>query len=107
MEQKTLYFSGVAFYVNDSFINSSEFKNIMNEGIFTNETENRVHIFNLSYSDEFLKIKFSDGSAKPRNPNVYNQDTKELEPNPREGNQIEPTEYFAVVDLKSSYIWIS
>lgn len=107
MEQKILYFSGVAFYVNDSFINSSEFKNIMNEGIFTNETENRVHIFNLSYSDEFLKIKFSDGSAKPRNPNVYNQDTKELEPNPREGNQIEPTEYFAVVDLKSSYIWIS
>lgn len=107
MEQKTLYFSGVAFYVNDSFINSSEFKNIMNEGIFTNETENRVHIFNLSYSNEFLKIKFSDGSAKPRNPNVYNQDTKELEPNPREGNQIETTEYFAVVDLKSSYIWIS
>src|SRR5699024_11781593 len=100
MEQKTLYFSGVAFYVNDSFINGSEFKNIMNEGIFTNETENRVQIFNLSYSDEFLKIKFSDGSSKPRNANVYNQDTKELQPNQREGNQVEPIDSSAVVDLK-------
>lgn len=107
MEQKTLYFSGMAFYVNDSLIDIDEFKNIVKEGDFTNETDNRVHIFNFSYSNEILKIKFSDGSSKPRNPNVYNQDTKELEPNPREENQIEPTEYFAVVDLKSSYIWIS
>ncbi|MCK9254413.1 MAG: hypothetical protein GX793_03405 [Bacteroidales bacterium] len=86
MEQKTLYFSGMAFYVNDSLINIEEFKKIVQEGNFINETENRVHISNLSYSDEVLKIKFSDGSSKPRSPNVYNQDTKELEPNPSEEN---------------------
>lgn len=107
MEQKSISFSGIAFYIDDSSINISEFKSIVKENNFTDEVGNRVHIFNLEYYNDFLKVTFSDGSSKPRNPNVYNQDTKELEPNPREEHQIEPSEYFAVIDLKSSYIWIS
>src|SRR5690606_33093684 len=68
---------------------------------------NNAYIFNLAYEDNYLKINFSDGSAMPRNPNVYNKDTQEIEPNPREAHQIEPREYFAVFDLNNSFLWLS
>ncbi|WP_367913914.1 hypothetical protein [Leadbetterella sp. DM7] len=68
---------------------------------------NTVQIFKLEYEGDFLKVSFSDGSAMPRNPVVYNKDTEEFEPNPREKNQIEPRDYFAIFDLNSSYVWLS
>lgn len=43
----------------------------------------------------------------PRNPNVFNIDTQETSPNPRQSNQVEPKEYFGLIDFKNSYLWLS
>lgn len=107
MNKRTLSFSGIVCYIDDLKIDLDSFKEVVQEGNFDEIKANRVHIFQLEYEENFLKINFSDGSAMPRNPNVYNKSKQELEPNPRHSDQIEPKEYFAVLDLTSSYLWLS
>ncbi len=88
-------------------IDSDNFKEIVQAGNDSEDIGNSVHIFQLEYEKQFLKINFSDGSTMPRNPKVYNKSKKELEPNPRASDQIEPKEYFAIFDLSNSYLWLS
>lgn len=107
MNKKTLTFSGIVCFIDDFKIDLDTFKEVVQKGVFDEVSGNRVHIFQLEYEKDFLKINFSDGSAMPRNPNVYNKAKQELEPNPRDSDQIEPKEYFAVLDLTSSYLWLS
>jgi hypothetical protein len=107
MVNKTLTFSGIVCYINDFKIETDNFKEVVQSGSYDEVSGNRVHIFQMEYEKNFLKINFSDGSAMPRNPNVYNKSKQEFEPNPRDSDQIEPKEYFAVFDLTSSYLWLS
>jgi len=67
----------------------------------------RVHSYKFEFADNYLKISLSDGSAKPRNPNVFNVKTREQEPNPRQLDQAEPKEFFALLDFSNSYLWLS
>ena len=39
--------------------------------------------------------------------NVINTDTQEKEKNPRQNNQYEPKQDFAVIDFTTSYLWLS
>lgn len=107
MNKKTLTFSGIVCYIDDFKIDLDTFKEVVQADNYDEVSGNRVHIFQLEYERNFLKINFSDGSAMPRNPNVYNKSRQEFEPNPRDSDQIEPKEYFAVFDLTSSYLWLS
>lgn len=107
MSTKILTFSGIVCYINDFKIDSENFKEVVQSGRYDEVSDNRVHIFEMEYENNFLKINFSDGSAMPRNPNVYNKTKQEFEPNPRDSDQIEPKEYFAIFDLTSSYLWLS
>ncbi len=107
MASKTLTFSGIVCYIDDFRINQDNFKSLVAEGSYDEVSGNNVHIFQLEYEKNFLKINFSDGSAMPRNPNVYNTIKQKLEPNPRDQDQIEPKEYFAIVDLSNGYLWLS
>ncbi|WP_410879491.1 hypothetical protein [Myroides sp. DW712] len=107
MAKKVLTFSGIVCFINDSRISLEEFKTVVHEGTFDEVNGNSVQIFKLDYDNDYLKVCFSDGSAMPRNPNVYNKTKQELEPNPRESDQIEPKDYFAIFDLKTSYLWLS
>jgi len=107
MSTETLTFSGVVCFIDDLKIDSQNFKSVVTEGNFDSAKGDHIAIFNLEYQDNYLKISFSDGSAMPRNPQVYNQSRGELEPNPRSTDQIEPKEYFAVIDLANSYLWLS
>lgn len=107
MDKKTLTFSGIVCFIDDFKIDVDNFKEVVQAGNFDEVSGNRVHIFQMDYEMNFLKINFSDGSAMPRNPNVYNKLTQQFEPNPRDSDQIEPKEYFAIFDLVSSYLWLS
>ncbi len=107
MTKKTLIFSGFAFYVDDFIINIDNFKEVINKTIYEELDGNRVSIFQINYQDNFLTINFSDGSAMPRNPNVYNKSKQEFEPNPRETDQIEPKEHFSVIDFSNGFLWLS
>lgn len=107
MDKKTLTFSGIVCYIDDFKIDINSFKEVIQAGNYDEVSGNRVHIFQLEYEKHFLKINFSDGSSMPRNPNVYNKSKQEFEPNPRDSDQIEPKEYFAVFDLSFSYLWLS
>jgi hypothetical protein len=107
MAKKNLIFSGLFCYIDDVPINSLIFRETVKEGTHAEVDGDRIIHFEVKYEDEFLKINFSDGSAMPRNPNVFNKSKQKFEPNPRDSDQIEPKEYFAVLDLSKSYLWLS
>lgn len=107
MKNETIYFSGMICYLNDFKLSFSEFQDIIVDTVVSEEKGNSVQIFNVKYIDNFLTINFSDGSSMPRNPKVYDQKTHSLEDNPRNKNQIEPKEYFALIDFKTSFLWLN
>lgn len=84
-----------------------EFKEIFTLPEESENLGNIVHTYSFEFYDNFLKINFSDGSTFPRNPNVINIETNQVEPNPRQSNQIEPKEYFAIIDFETCFLWIS
>lgn len=107
VNKKTLIFSGVFLYLNNEKLSIENFRKNLPSGSYTNNNESRVQIFNIDYEDNYLKMNFAEGSVGPRNPNVYNFDTHEEEPNPRQKNQVEPRQTFAIIDFNSSFLWIS
>lgn len=94
-------------YLNDLKLSIDEFKHNINDDVISEEKGNSVHIFNLKYVDDFLTINFSDGSSMPRNPKIYDQETHTLEDNPRNKKQIEPKDYFALIDFETSFLWLN
>lgn len=74
-----------------------------------NEEKQVATIFKPKYinNDRYLSLTILEGKAKPRNPSVVNVDTGELKDNQRKEYEAEPTHYFALIDLKTSYIWVN
>lgn len=107
MNKKKLLFTGILIYANESKLNLNDFKSILPSGIYTNSNESKIEKFNLEYDKEYLKITFGDGNTGPRSPFVFNTETQLEEENPRNKNQIEPKENFAIVDFSTSFLWIS
>jgi hypothetical protein len=107
INQKPLIFSGVFLYMNDDKLNPDLFREKLQAGQFTNNTGIKVHIFNIEYVENYLRITFGDGSLGPRYPTVFNLETDEEEINPRQKNQVEPRQTFAIIDFNSSFLWIS
>src|SRR5690606_32616637 len=107
MKNKTIFFSGMVCYLDDLTLNISDFKDKFENGIFSEEKGNSVEIFQVKFISDYLTINFSDGSSMPRNPKIYDQKTHTLEDNPRSKEQIEPKEYFAVIDFNTSFLWLN
>jgi hypothetical protein len=107
MKSGNIYFSGMICYLNDLKLSINEFKDTIEDKTISEEKGNSVQIFNLKYIDNFLTINFSDGSSMPRNPKIYDQHTHTLEENPRNKNQIEPKDYFAIIDFNTSFLWLN
>lgn len=107
MVKKTITFSGMAFFINDSRTNEKQFRELFQPEKTNKIKGNFVSIFDYAFEKHFLKIAFCDGSTMPRNPKVFNKETEKLEDNPRNNNQIEPKEHFAVLDLTNSYLWLN
>ena len=107
MKNRIIYFSGMICYLNDLKLSIDEFKNNLHSNVISEEKGNSVQIFNLEYIENFLTINFSDGSSMPRNPKIYDQETHSLEDNPRNKNQIEPKDYFALIDFETSFLWLN
>lgn len=104
---KPLIFSGVFLYLNNKKLEIESFKKHLATGSYSNNDDNKVQIFNIEYEDNYLKMNFGEGAVGPRNPNVFNFNTKEEEPNPRQKNQVEPKQTFAIIDFNTSFLWIS
>ena len=105
--KKKIVFSGNFLSVNDSKIELNEFKqkfNLKSESEFVGD---KVHLYNFLFDNQYLKITFSDGSTFLRNPNVVNLTTNNIEPNPRKRDQVEPKEYFALIDFDTGFLWIN
>lgn len=103
---KPILFSGNFISKDDQRLNIDEFKEIY----ISEESEivgNIVHTYAIEFESKFMMISFSDGSTFPRNPNVINIITNQTEPNPRQPNQIEPKEHFALIDFETCFLWIS
>lgn len=106
--KKPLVFSGVFLYLNNEKLSIDNFYQHLPAGSYTNNDDSKVQIFNIEYEENYLKMNFGEGTVGPRNPNVFNFDTQEEEePNPRQKNQVEPRQTFAVIDFNTSFLWIS
>lgn len=107
ISKKPLVFSGVFLYLNDEKLSIENFHKHLPPGSYTNNDDSKVQIFNIEYEENYLKMNFGEGTVGPRSPNVFNFDTQEEEPNPRSKNQVEPRQTFAVIDFRTSFVWIS
>jgi hypothetical protein len=104
---KTILFSGTFLSMNDQAICIDEFKKFISDETYCITNNKDVHIFKFSYFDSYLKVNFSDGSAMPRNPIVYDVVSNQSIPNPRLSNQAEPRETFGLIDFKTGILWLS
>lgn len=104
---KKIVFSGTFLSINDNPIDIEEFKRQIPENTYSIIESKRVHIYNYVYQDNYLKITFGDGSAMPRNPNVYDVEANQTLPNPRLPNQAEPRETFGLIDFSTGFLWLS
>lgn len=105
--KKKITFSGNFLSINDSKIELDDFKQKFNQLTESEFVGDKVHIYNYQFDTQYLKISFSDGSTFPRNPNVVNTTTNAIEPNPRKRDQIEPKEYFALIDFETGFLWLN
>ena len=87
-KNKSIVFSGNFISLDDKRLDLNEFKEIFIKPEESEIIGNVVHTYSFEFDSNFLKINFSDGSTFPRNPNVINIETNEVEPNPRQSNQI-------------------
>lgn len=104
---KNIIFSGTFLLINDSAINIDDFKQQIPENTYSVTENRRVHIYKYVYHENYLKITFGDGSAMPRNPNVFDVETNQTLPNPRQPNQAEPRETFGIIDFSAGFLWLS
>lgn len=107
MEKKNLIFTGVFIYKNDEKLQLQDFIENLKQKEYSYSYEKRIEKYLLEFKDNYLKIIFGDGQTGPRVPYVFNVETKEEETNPRQKNQIEPKESFALIDFSTSFLWIS
>lgn len=107
ISKKPLVFSGVFLYLDDDMLSIDDFYKNLPSGSYTNDKESKVQIFNIEYEENFLKMNFGEGAVGPRSSIVYNFDTQVEEPNPRQKNQVEPRQTFALIDFRTSFVWIS
>ena len=95
-KMKTIQFNGTFLSANDQAISIDNFKECISDDTYSITNNNDVHIYKFCYFDNYLKVNFSDGSAMPRNPMVYDICTNESIPNPRLSSQAEPRETFVI-----------
>jgi len=106
-KNKEIVFAGNLMTIDNQPLIISDFKERFEEKTHKRIYDSKVNLYNLSFTDQYLKVTFGSGSAMPRNPNVFNIETQETTPNPRQSNQVEPKEYFGIIDFRNSYLWLS
>ena len=106
-KKKLITFSGNFLTKDNSALSQREFEKKFNYKEYTDIVDDAIHTFAIEFHDTYMLINFSDGSTFPRNPNVFNKNKNKYEPNPRTTNQIEPKDYFALIDFKTCFLWLS
>jgi len=104
---RDITFIGNLLTINDSQLDLNEFKESFEEKDHQKVFKTNVNLYNLNFVDHYLQITFGSGSTMPRNPKVINIETQETMPNPRQSNQVEPKNHFAIIDFNRSYLWLS
>lgn len=110
MKEKEIKFYGHILYHNDKFIDFSEFKKNISEDCHNDndvKAPDYTSRYECSYCDNYLKIIISHGSAKPRQPEVFNLKKDKMEKNPRTSDQAELKTLFALIDFDNSFLWIN
>lgn len=109
----------ITFYGASCLFNGKRIKNFKSE-TFPDLTEAKDYYNKLSQSEfqniemseeqEFIKILIHNGDSQPWHNEVYdtsNIDVPKKLKNPRDINLAEPKEVFAIIDKKTSQLWIS
>jgi|TARA_B110000967_G_scaffold130628_1_gene133461 hypothetical protein len=106
-KKKRITFSGNFLTKDNSALSQAEFEKKFKEKEETEIVGDIIHTYSIEFHDTYMLINFSDGSTFPRNPNVFNTNKNKYEPNPRSTNQIEPKDYFALIDFQTCFLWLS
>jgi hypothetical protein len=105
---KDITFSSFLVLINEKAIDENSFFSNFpdNREIKTSKNETN-YTLRFSKENAFSKISIEFGNPFSRPDNVINTDTLEPESNPRQSNQYEPKQDFALIDLKISILWLS
>lgn len=110
MGYKRLTFTANLLLINDSYIQKKDFNEMIETSTFQyiDEKNDKVDALELEYKkDRFLFITINSGQAKPRCPYVINSKTGAISDNKRGEYEVEPKQIFVIIDMKTSFMWIS
>jgi len=107
MANKSLTFSGIFISIADKQIELKSFKDKLTQTSYSKTFQGTFYTFNLNFVDDFLKIYFTHGRPTPLPEEVINIDTLAPEENPRQKNQYEPKQNFALIDFRTGILWLN
>ncbi|MBN1969082.1 MAG: hypothetical protein JXR48_00750 [Candidatus Delongbacteria bacterium] len=108
MNYKDLIFSSYQIIIDDDYINISKFKKrFATDEKFTKHISELNYDFYSYFRQNYFILYIEYGKPNPRPEEVVNTDTGEKENNPRQSNQYEPEQCFALLDFNNSIMWLS
>lgn len=108
MQYKDLTFSSYLIIVDDKLLDETQFYKAFENGVMLPWTNNDTdYVLNITKVDDYVKVYIEYGNPFPRPDNVINTDTHQAEDNPRNNNQYEPKQEFALIDFTKSILWLS
>ncbi len=107
MSKIPVIFTGIFIQILDGPVNLDYLKDRLTSPTYNDPIDKGGVNYNLSFIDNFLKIDYNYGRSLPRPDNVINVVTQQPEANPRNEDQYEPKQHFALLDCQTSLLWMS
>jgi hypothetical protein len=107
MSRIAILFTGIFISINDTPVTIDYLKSKLTLTTYNDPQDKGGVNYNLSFLDNFLKIEYNYGRSLPRPDNVINVNTHLPEVNPRNSDQYEPKQHFALLDCTTGYLWLS
>ncbi len=107
MAKINVVFTGSFLQIKDEPITIDYFRAKLTSTVYNDTIDKGGVTYNVSFLDNFLKIDYSYGRSLPRPENVINITTGNAEANPRNPDQYEPKQHFALIDCATGLLWLS
>jgi hypothetical protein len=107
MSKLNIFFTGVFIQISDAPVQIDYLKSKLTDTTYNDPKDKGGVNYNISFFDNFLKIDYNYGRSLPRPENVINVVTQQPEANPRNPDQYEPKQHFALLDCTTSLLWLS
>jgi len=108
MQYKELVFTSYLVIVDEQPLTEDVFFKYFQDGNkLTRIVNETTYTLDINKEENFTKVYLQYGHPLPRPDNVINTDTLQSKDNPRQANEIEPKQEFALFNFNNSSLWLS